>query len=199
MILMTTNSTPASLHKSSSVFVCTGGTFSSWPRQVVAQRDWVGALHWLHGDHLGSVAAVTDGNNGVLAAQRFTPWGAVRTGGIAQTALNFTGQKKDSTGLLFYNARYYDPVLARFVSADSIVPGVAAGSGGAAASLGYDQNVALTPLTVDFHEPGFVAGVGAENAFMQQHGFGFQLDGQARQEAKYQGGPLNPQSLNRYS
>ena len=67
------------------------------------------------------------------------------TEGITETGHNFTGQWKDQTGLLFYNARYYDPVLARFVSADSIVPGVAAGSGGAA-SLGYDDRVALTGL-----------------------------------------------------
>jgi RHS repeat-associated protein len=36
---------------------------------------------------------------------------------------NFTGQRLDDTGLLFYNARYYDPMLGRFVSADWIVPG----------------------------------------------------------------------------
>ena len=167
--------------------------------QVVAQRDWVGALHWLHGDHLGSVAAVTDGNNGVVAAQRFTPWGAVRTGGVVQTTRNFTGQQKDSTGLLFYNARYYDPVLARFVSADSIVPGAAAGSGGGAATLGRDEAVALTPLTVDFHEPGFVAGMNDENAFTLANGFQFQLSDEARQEATYQGWPVNPQALNRYA
>jgi RHS repeat-associated protein len=35
--------------------------------------------------------------------------------------LNYTGQRKDDTGLLYYHARYYDPSLARFVSPDSIV------------------------------------------------------------------------------
>ncbi|MEW6715768.1 MAG: RHS repeat-associated core domain-containing protein, partial [Nitrospirota bacterium] len=34
----------------------------------------------------------------------------------------FTGQEEDAeTGLYYYGARYYDPVLGRFVSADSIV------------------------------------------------------------------------------
>ena len=48
--------------------------------------------------------------------------GAVRGSGIAQTTLNYTGQRLDGTGLLYYHARMEDPVLARFVSADSIAP-----------------------------------------------------------------------------
>ena len=34
----------------------------------------------------------------------------------------FTGQKEDGTGLLYYNARYYDPALGNFISPDSLVP-----------------------------------------------------------------------------
>ena len=37
--------------------------------------------------------------------------------------MNYTGQRYDDTGLLFYNARYYDPAIGRFISADTIVPG----------------------------------------------------------------------------
>jgi RHS repeat-associated protein len=38
--------------------------------------------------------------------------------------LRFTGQRQEAGfGLYDYNARYYDPTLGRFVSADSIVPG----------------------------------------------------------------------------
>ncbi|MBK9943325.1 MAG: hypothetical protein IPP13_17100 [Kouleothrix sp.] len=45
---------------------------------------------------------------------------------MSQTALNVTGQRLDSgIGLLYYHARYYDPALARFVSADTIIPGQA--------------------------------------------------------------------------
>jgi RHS repeat-associated protein len=38
----------------------------------------------------------------------------------------FTGQRTrtDSFGLLYYNARWYDPQLGRFAQADSIVPRV---------------------------------------------------------------------------
>jgi RHS repeat-associated protein len=34
----------------------------------------------------------------------------------------FTGQKEDATGLYYYNARYYDPALGTFISADSLIP-----------------------------------------------------------------------------
>ncbi|MCS7003683.1 MAG: RHS repeat-associated core domain-containing protein, partial [Dehalococcoidia bacterium] len=46
----------------------------------------------------------------------------MRAGGVEQTALNYTGQRLDATGLLYYHARYYDPALGRFISPDSIVP-----------------------------------------------------------------------------
>ncbi len=38
------------------------------------------------------------------------------------TSYRFTGQREDTTGLYFYNARYYDPVVGRFAQADTIVP-----------------------------------------------------------------------------
>ena len=93
-------------------------------------------LHYLHADHLGSVSVATDGAGNVVSRQEFTPWGEVRAGGIAETTLNYTGQRKDGTGLLYYHARYYDPATGRFISADSIVPGTK-----------------HTALTVGFHQP----------------------------------------------
>jgi RHS repeat-associated protein len=49
----------------------------------------------------------------------------VRGTPLAQTNLNFTGQRRDDvTGLLYYHARYYDPVLGRFLSADTQAPEV---------------------------------------------------------------------------
>lgn len=57
---------------------------------------------------------------------RYTPYGEVRTAGAAVAGLTdftYTGQQVDlDTGLMFYNARWYDPVLGRFVSPDPLVP-----------------------------------------------------------------------------
>lgn len=38
------------------------------------------------------------------------------------TDIGYTGQRLDATDLMFYGARYYSPVIGRFISADTIVP-----------------------------------------------------------------------------
>ena len=41
------------------------------------------------------------------------------------TSKGFTGQRQDaSSGLDYYGARYYDPVLGQFASADSVADGL---------------------------------------------------------------------------
>ncbi|MFL5804112.1 MAG: Calx-beta domain-containing protein, partial [Roseiflexaceae bacterium] len=161
--------------------------YYSFGGQTVAIRDSVQGLSFLHSDHLGSVSVVSGANASLLSSQRFDPWGKVLPGGtVTQTQKNYTGQYLDTTGLLYYHARYYDPNLARFVSADSVVPGNASG--------GMD-GVAIKPLTVDFHEPGFAGGVASEN----NQPFWFQMSDKDRQKAGRPWGPVNPQALNRYS
>ena len=91
---------------------------------VVAMRDTgTNTLTYLHSDHLGSVSLATNSSGVKVGQQDFDPWGAVRSGGIGATSLNYTGQRLDGTGMLYYHARYYSPTLARFISADSVVPG----------------------------------------------------------------------------
>jgi len=76
-------------------------------------------------DHLGSsnVSYRADGQQTIT--QRYYPWGTIRPGpnNALPTDYTFTGQKLDeSTGLMYYGARYYDPALSRFIGADPIVP-----------------------------------------------------------------------------
>jgi RHS repeat-associated protein len=165
-------------------------TYYTFGDQTVAMRDsGTGLVTYLHADHLGSVSLATwkDSNDVLQASQQeFDPWGKVRSGGVSQTSLNYTSQRLDGTGLLYYHARNYDPVLARFVSADSVVPGNASGS---------MDGVALKPLTVDFHEPGSVSTLSQENS----QPFWFQMSDRQRQQAGSPWGPANAQALNRYS
>gem|GEM_PF-4446673 len=83
----------------------------------------VNTLIYLHSDHLGSVSVATNASGGVVSQQEYDPWGKVRSGGVTQTKVNYTGQKLDDTGLLYYHARIYDPGLGRFVSSDSNIHG----------------------------------------------------------------------------
>jgi RHS repeat-associated protein len=143
------------------------------------------------------VSVATDASGQVLSQQEYDPWGRVRSGGIGQTALNYTGQRLDGTGLVYYHARYYDPGLARFISPDSIVPGTSLGAGGALGTIGQEQN---SLLTVDFHEGALLSGLNGDNALTLQKGYWFQLSGQdRRQRAREPWGPANPQALNRYA
>jgi RHS repeat-associated protein len=100
--------------------------FYSLNGQVVAVRTNAGSTNtvsYLHGDHLGSISVTTTASGTAEPRQEFDPWGTVRSGGVTTTTRNYTGQILDDTGLLFYNARYYDPAIGRFISADTIVPG----------------------------------------------------------------------------
>jgi RHS repeat-associated protein len=75
------------------------------------------------GDHLGSASLATNAAGTEVSDERYLPYGATRSGGVA-TDYQFAGQKNDgSTGLYYYGARYYDQVVGRFISADTIVPG----------------------------------------------------------------------------
>jgi len=46
---------------------------------------------------------------------------ATATVGVVDTSKQFTGQRLDSTDLYYYNARYYDPTIGRFISPDIVV------------------------------------------------------------------------------
>jgi len=82
----------------------------------------------LHKDHLGSVRAVSDAAGQLQKRSVYEPYGKVQASGPDPEPKGFIGERFDSeTGLMDLNARYYDPVLARFISPDSldpILPGV---------------------------------------------------------------------------
>jgi len=92
--------------------------------QRVAMRKGSSTLYFLLGDHLGSTSLTANSSGSKVAELRYHPYGSTRyTDGTTPTSYRFTGQREDTTiGLYFYNARYYDPALGRFISADTIVP-----------------------------------------------------------------------------
>ena len=106
---------------------------------------------YLLGDHLGSTSLSVDASDtdfSDIVETRYKPCplrfssGVLREGEVRfttdgktlPTRYTYTGQyshvSDDATdlggagfGLLFYNARWYDPALGRFAQADTIVPG----------------------------------------------------------------------------
>ena len=112
---------------------------------------------YLHGDHLGSVSILTDSTGGKVSGQEYGAWGQVRSGdNSATTPIDFTGQHKDGTGLLYYGARYYDPVLGRFLSADTVVQGQVTGRAtgdGRQADIGTPAPQALNPYSYVENNP----------------------------------------------
>ena len=81
-------------------------------------------VYYLHGDHLGSTSLTTDASGNPVAQARYLPYGQERwITGTLTTDFTFTGQRAErGFGLMDYNARYYDPYLNRWISADTIVP-----------------------------------------------------------------------------
>jgi RHS repeat-associated protein len=87
----------------------------------VAMRTGPSTLNYLLGDHLGSQAITTTSTGAKSAEIRYYPWGTTRyIYGTTPTTYQFTGQRVEtSLGLLFYNARWYDSSLGRFIQADT--------------------------------------------------------------------------------
>ncbi len=81
-------------------------------------------LSWLFGDHLGSTSLTVDMSAARTGELRFKPYGEYRfTFGTTPTTFDFTGQRVEvGIGLHYFQARWFDSALGRFISADTIIP-----------------------------------------------------------------------------
>lgn len=85
-----------------------------------------GTFSFLASDGLASAnVALTSGTAGLTAAVMYGPYGSSRySSGTMPMDYGFTGQHQDATsGLSYFNARYYDPVAGQFITPDTILPG----------------------------------------------------------------------------
>jgi RHS repeat-associated protein len=75
--------------------------------------------HYYLQDHLGSTVALTDAAGAVAERQQYQTLGA--SSGSALTRYGFTGRELDeTTGLMYYRARWYDPQQGRFITEDPV-------------------------------------------------------------------------------
>ncbi|MEW6142995.1 MAG: RHS repeat-associated core domain-containing protein [Chloroflexota bacterium] len=137
--------------------------------RLVAQREGT-TLRYIHQDHLTGTSVATASDGSSLGSIKYYPWGVTRSGSVP-TDKKFTGQRLDGTGLYYYGARYYDPVIGRFISADTFVQAAA------------NFNIISSPLTVNIVPAGLGTVLGPRAA----HPLSFTI------------APPNPQALNRYT
>jgi TolB protein len=73
-------------------------------------------------DGLGSLRQVTDAGGALRYAANYDPFGTPfeQYGDRATTALGFTGEQTDPSGLVYLRARYYKPQLGAFLSRDPV-------------------------------------------------------------------------------
>ncbi|MEM1035628.1 MAG: RHS repeat-associated core domain-containing protein [Pseudomonadota bacterium] len=81
-----------------------------------------GIKTWTHIDHQGSAVAATDASGATLWTERYLPFGEKLIDPSAnQDRPGYTGHVQDNwSGLTYMQARYYDPVLGRFMQTDPI-------------------------------------------------------------------------------
>ncbi len=82
-----------------------------------------GVVTYYHTDRQGTTMFVTNGSGQQQETLAYYPFGQQWLDqGLANVPYKYTGQEYDSsTGLYFYQARYYDPLLGRFTQPDTIV------------------------------------------------------------------------------
>ena len=82
-------------------------------------------VSYYHSDHLGSSSIISDASGAQVEHYEYTPYGTTAVSDVSRPSSlihhKFTGKELDSTGLYFYGARYYDPEIGRFITADTIV------------------------------------------------------------------------------
>jgi RHS repeat-associated protein len=82
-------------------------------------------FYYYHPDHLGSTTVMTDKFGNLTKHYEYKAFGSERftLSFYPVISQRYTGQVLDhETGLYYYNSRYYDAELGRFIQPDSIVP-----------------------------------------------------------------------------
>ena len=98
-------------------FICLLGTNTSFAQQQVLSTTYY------HTDAAGSPVVATDENGDVKWREQYRPYGDKMVDDLAaeDNTRGFTGHKFDrETGLTYMGARYYDPIVGRFMAIDPI-------------------------------------------------------------------------------
>lgn len=78
-----------------------------------------GTVEYYHVDHLGSTRLKTDSSGTEVYDSNYEPFGP----GYGETGnedYRYTGKQEDQSGLYYFGARYYDPLVGRFTTRDTV-------------------------------------------------------------------------------
>ena len=88
--------------------------------EIFNRADSTGAYTPLQ-DALGSTIALVDASGNIVTSYSYDPFGNTTVSGAASSnAIQYTGRENEGNGLYFYRARYYSPVLHRFINQDPL-------------------------------------------------------------------------------
>ncbi|MFH0820479.1 MAG: RHS repeat-associated core domain-containing protein [Candidatus Peregrinibacteria bacterium] len=104
-------------------------------------------------DQLGNITTALDADGNIVEQRDYLPFGDDRVNEpteSAKTDYGFTGKEKDDeTGLYYYGARYYDPLIGRFISQDPLL----LGEGDQSLESVVANPQALNPYSYTFNNP----------------------------------------------
>ena len=88
--------------------------------KLIAEKTGT-TLTFVHQDALTGTSVTTNSSGTSTGTIKYFSFGQTRSGSVS-VEQKFTGQRLDGTGLYYYNARYYDPAIGRFISPDTAAP-----------------------------------------------------------------------------
>ncbi|CAC9645498.1 hypothetical protein [uncultured Gammaproteobacteria bacterium] len=110
-----------------------GKVVATYDKALVNNVKAVDQVAYMHTDALGNIVTVTGNNGEIRLRQATSPFGETITQGLVDNTATGHFQKDDLRGftgheqlprhnIINMNARLYDPLTARFLSADSLIP-----------------------------------------------------------------------------
>src|SRR5688572_12014918 len=91
---------------------------------LAASLATAGTVTYYHNDLAGSPVVATNASRQVIWRESYRPYGerTVNSAAALENKVWFTSRRQDpDTGLVYMGARYYDPVVGRFVSTDPVL------------------------------------------------------------------------------
>ncbi len=85
-------------------------------------QSTAGGSSYLHRDGINSVTALSGSTGQLVASRSYAPFGGLESSTGVASRYAYTSRESDSPDLMYYRARYYQPTVGRFLSADSFAP-----------------------------------------------------------------------------